>query len=365
MSTTRPQAGMNGCVAQIIELGVALTSHPDAAEATAAFAGIANELMEKGADAAIEQAIAAAPSCGVAQTLRHAAEAASERVVIYRNGASTEMSLFAIPIIAAFEQNVPASQFEGALSGPSGSKDLANIVGASRLELAQVALIPKLFRLDELAATPLSVVRKAGISIGTAAASRASIELPFVKHKAGFKRSTAFLRYLVGQRPRSEHERWTTRGLCERLEGLTKQAIRRELGVPCQVHAAYTGRFHEALYSGMWLYQEKRLDQIARASRAQARSEDGMEAMVVAHGHRQRFEMRVGFFEGNEAIGGRAYRLRSRPSEDPSGCVSRVTRRLALAGIKTNALADLVPEERGFGLHGGRKTEPLMITIPI
>jgi hypothetical protein len=368
MSTMWPQASMNDRVAEIIELGVVLTNHPDAAEATAALASVANELMEKGADATIEQAIEAAPNCGVAQTLRHAVEAASERVVIYRNGVSTEMSLFAIPIITAFEQNVPASQFEAALSAwPSESRDLANIGGARRLDLAQVALIPKLFRLDELKATPLSVVRKAGISIGTTAASRAGMELPFVKHRAGLKRSTAFLRYLVGQRPRLEHEYWTAvnRGLCERLQDLTKHAVKRDLGLPCQVQAAYTGSFHEALYSGMWLYQEKRLDQIARASRAQARSKNGMEAMVVTHGRSQRFDIRVGFFEGNEAIGGRAYRLSSRPSEELSGCVSRITRRLAMAGIKTNARADLVPEEQGFGLRSGRKAAPLMITIPI
>ena len=363
----RPQASMNGRITEIIELGVALTNQPDAAEATAALAGVANELMKKGADATIERAIEAAPSCGIAQTLRHAVEAASEQVVIYRNGVSTELSLFAIPIITAFEQNVPASQFEAALSGPNGSKDLANIVRESRLELAQVVLIPKLFGLDDLKAMPLSAVRKAGISLGTAVVGRAGKGLPFITQRGSLKRSTAFLRYLVGQRPRLEHEDWAAGkgGLCERLQDLTKQAVRRDLGLPCQVQAVYTGSFHGALYSGMWLYQEKRLDQIARASRVRARCKMSIEAEVVTHGRRQRFEIRVAFFDGSETIGGRAYRLSSRPSEDPSACVSRITRRLALAGVKTNALAHLVPEERGFGLRSGRKVEPLMITIPI
>ena len=157
----------------MIELAVVLTNHPAAAEARAALARIANELLKKGADATIDQAIEAAPSCGIAQTLRHAVEAASERVVIYRNGVRAELLLFAIPIITTFEQNVPESQFESALSGLYGLKDLANSMKDGRLELAQMVLLPKLFRLDDLNAMPLSIVRERGINLGTAAVNRA------------------------------------------------------------------------------------------------------------------------------------------------------------------------------------------------
>ena len=52
-------------------------------------------------------------------------EAASERVVIYRDGVRGELSLFAIPIITTFEQNVPESQFESAVSGFDGLRGLA------------------------------------------------------------------------------------------------------------------------------------------------------------------------------------------------------------------------------------------------
>ena len=117
--------------------------------------------------------------------------------------------------------------------------------------------------------------------------------------------------------------------------------------------------------AGMWLYQEKRLDQLARASCAQTRRKKSLEARVVTYGRRHRFEMWVGFFAGNEAIGGHAYRLSSRPSEDPSGCVSRITSRLEAAGIKTNALTEVVPKERRFGQRTGRTVEPSMVTIPI
>ena len=67
----------------------------------------------------------------------------------------------------------------------------------------------------------------------------------------------------------------------------------------------------------------------------------------------------------NEAIGGRAYRLCSRPTEDPSKCASRISSRLEAAGIKTKVLAGFVPEEMGFAIQTGRKLHPSMIATPI
>ena len=352
-----PQDIATGRAAEMIELAVVLTNHPDAVRPRATLARIANELLKRGADAIIDQAIEAAPDRGIAQTLQHTVEAASERIVVYRNEVRTELSLFAIPIITTFEKNVPESQFESALSGLKGLKDLADSMKVGRLELAQTVLLPQLFRLDHLNAIPLSIVRELGINFGTAAANRASEWHPFVTQKGSFKRSTAFLRFAVGQRQLTEHEDWGAGegGLCERLEKLTTKAIKRYLGPPCRVQATFMGSFHEGLYSGMWLYQEQRLDQLARASRAQAQRKESLEARVVIHGPEYRFEMRVGFFAGGEAIGGHAYRLRSRPGEDPRGCVSRISKRLEAAGVKTKAVADFI----------GRKGAPPMVAIPI
>jgi hypothetical protein len=349
----------------MMELAMVLTDHPAAAQARAALARIANELLKKGADATIDHAIEAAPSRGIAQTLRHAVEAASERVVIYQDGVRAELLLFAIPIITTFAQNVPESQFESALSGLYGLKDVSDSMKDGRLELAQLVLLPKLFRLDDLNAMPLSIVRERGINLGTM--SRGSEWHSSTTQNGSFKRSTAFLRFLVGQRQLLEHEVCVAGqdGLCERLQDLTSQAIKRYLGLPCRVQAIYVDSFHDGLYSGMWLYQEKRLDQLARASCAQTRRKKSLQARVVTYGRMHRFEMWVGFFAGNEAIGGHVYRLSSRPSEDLSGCVSRITSRLAAAGIKTNVLAGFVPEEMGFGIQTGRKLDLSMISTPI
>ena len=351
----------------MIELAVILTNHPATDEAKAALARIANEVLKKGADATIDQAIEAAPSRAIAQTLQHAVETASERVVIYRNGVRTELLLFAIPIITTFEQNVPESQFESALSGLYGLKDLADSMKDGRLELAQIAAAAEAVQAGRPQRHAVVYRARAWDQFGTAAMNRGSEWHPSITQNGSFKRSTAFLRFLVGQRQLLEHEDSVAGqgGLCERLRDLTTQAIKRDLGLPCRVQAIYVDSFHDGLYSGMWLYQEKRLDQLARASCAQTRRKKSLEARVVTYGRMHRFEMWVGFFAGNEAIGGHVYRLSSRPSEDPSGCVSRITSRLEAAGIKTNVLAGFVPEEMGFGIQTGRKLDLSMIATPI
>jgi hypothetical protein len=351
----------------MIELAAILTNHPDAAEARTALSRIANELLTSRSDSTIEQAIEAAPSCGIAQTLQRAAEAASERVVIYRDGIRAELSLFAIPIIATFEQNVPESQFESAVSGLNGLKGLATKMKDGRLDPAQMTLLPTLFRLDDLNIMPLSIVRERGISFCTGAVNGGIEWHPSATQMWGLKRSTAFLRFMVGQRQVFEHEDRIANedGVCEHLHDITSEAIKCYLGLPCHVQALYTGSFYEGLYAGMWVYQETRLDHLVRATCAETRRNKRLEARVMTYGSRHRFEMWIGFFAGDQPIGGHAYRLRSRPSEDPGGCVSRITSRLEAAGIKANALTEVVPTERRFGQRIGRAVGPSIVTIPI
>ena len=356
----------NGRVSDVIELAVVLTNHPDAPEARAALARVSEELVKTRSDAIIARAIKGAPSCAVAQTLQHAVEAASERVVIYRDRGRAELQLFAVPIITTFEQNVPESQFESALSGFNG-QHLASSMKDGMLERADTVLVPKLLRLNDLDGMPLSLVRKRGIDLGTGAVSGRHEWHQSRACGGSFKRSTAFLRFLVGQRQLFDHEESDANehALCAHLQVVTSRALRSYLRLPCRVQVYYVPSFYEGLYSGMWLYQETRLDQLARATCAQTRRNKRLEARVVTYGGRHRFEMWLGFFAGNQAVGGHAYRLASRPSEDLAGCVSRITNRLEAAGIKARALTAVVPEERRFNLRIGRTMEPSMITIPI
>jgi len=347
----------------MIELAATLTNHPNAAEARAALLRIANELLADRSDTTIEQAIEAAPSCRIAQTLQYAVEAASERVVTYRDGVRAELSLFAIPIITIFEENVPESQFESAVDGVGRLKDLAKALKDGRL--SRMTLLPKLFRLDDLNIMPWSLLREAGLNF--AAINGAGPSHSSTTQMWSFKRSTSFLRFLVGQRQRFEHEDPLANegAVCERLHDLTSAAIRRCLGLSCRVRSLYTGSFYEPLYAGMWVYQETRLDQLARATCAQTRSNKDLEARIATYGGRHRFEMWLRFFESNQAIGAHAYRLRSRPSEDRGRCVSRITSRLEAAGIKTNALRAALPGERSWEMRTGRKVDPSMVTVSI
>jgi hypothetical protein len=180
----------------MIELAATLTNHPNAAEPRAALFRIANELLTNRSDATIEQAIEAAPSCRIAQTLQHAVEAASERVVLYRDGVRAELSLFAIPIIATFEENVPESQFESAVDGFNGLRGLATDLKDTTL--SRMTLLPKLFRLDELNVMPWSLVREVGINFGTGAINGRRQCHPSITQTWSFKRSTSFLRLLGG-----------------------------------------------------------------------------------------------------------------------------------------------------------------------
>ena len=344
-----------------------LTRHPRAARAKAALTRTANELLEQGADAIIDQAIAAAPSRRIAHTLQLAVEAASERVVIYRNGVRAELVLFAIPIITTFDQNVPESQFETALSSLDDLKDLAR-----RSEKRQARACT-----DGTAAeaVPLGRPQHHAVVHGAKAwdPTRHGCGSPdsewhsSMTRTRSLKRSAVFLRFLVGQRPTLGPDDGATgeAELCERLGNLTKQAIKHCLGLPCHVRAVHLGSFHETLYSGMWLYQETRLDQLARASYAQTRRNKRPQARVVTYGRGYRFEIWVGFFAGNTVIGGHVYRLGSRPNEDPRLCVARIASRLEAAGVKTIVVTNLIPEEMGIGIQTDGRRDFSMIAIPI
>ena len=362
-SAWRTQGSSEFVVAELLELAALATAA--GAKPGLALARFVTELLHKREDSTIGQAIESAPSFAIAHVLRQAVETASEQVVIYHNGSTMELSLFAIPIITAFDEDVPASQFEAALSGLNAPKTLTYIAGEGPWDLRLIVLLPELFRLEELQAVAPSLVRRLCVSLGTAGVTRAVTPHPLVRQTASYKRSTAFLRYLIGQRRLSQRHRGLDEAqLCAALQDRTKQAIARYLGLACQVQACM-GSFHDALYSGMWRYQEKRLDQLGRESRAQTPRENTVEArVVVSRGQAHTFELRVEFFAGTEPIRGRAYRLSARPGEAASECVTRITRRLAAAGVRTKAVTEFISDEPGFGMRRRRNVAP-MIRIPI
>ena len=123
--------------------------------------------------------------------------------------------------------------------------------------------------------------------------------------------------------------------------------------------------FHEGLYSGMWLYQAERLDQVARAARAELGAKRSPEARLLIHGPKYRFEMVLSFFVEGDAVGGRAYRLRSRPAEDPQACVARIGRQLQAAGVNALTVTEFSAGEYAISPRVERNQAHRTIAIPI
>ena len=331
-----------------------------------ALAHLVTELLNNRQDRAIDRALTRAQSLGIDHILRQAVETASERTVVVHNGTAIELSLVAIPIITAFDEDVPASQFEAALSRLDASNGLADVIGDSASSLPTVMLLPKLFRLDELQAMPPSLVRRACVSLIACDVTGAITALLFDRHMASHKRSAAFLRYLIGRQQTFQQRDGANKGqLCASLQNLLKREIKRYLGLACRVEVIDTGSFHEALYSGMWRYQDQRLDQIIRASRARASRGSSVEARLLSHGELHPIALRIEFFAGDQPIGGHGYRLTARPSEAANECVTRITRRLAIAGVRTRALMDIETDEPVCGTRRRRAIATSMIAIPI
>jgi hypothetical protein len=150
----------------------------------------------------------------------------------------------------------------------------------------------------------------------------------------GFKRSTTFLRYLVGfARIRSI----TPEGIaafCARLERNVMSSISRYIGQVCGVSLSL-GVFRDSLYVGMWRYQMSRLVKLSQC--AISEQCHGLHAGVAIRPDEQR-GLRVGFFSEKSLIGGRDYLLLARPTENPLRCIERVRKKIEESGIRTVVL---------------------------
>lgn len=362
----RQRIASSGRAAEMIELAVALTKCPDDVRAEATLVRIATQLLDTGSDTTIDHAIHSAHACSIAQTLRHAAEAASERLEIHRSDVDAELVLFAIPVLTTFEEDVPESQFETALGGITMSEEPPEVFVDQRLDFGRTMLAPTLLRLEELGAMPLSVVRAHATAIGKSPISQRTAWHLSIMPQGGLKRSPAFLRFVVGARLMERRDRLEDEPrLRERLEDRIARAFKRYLRSPCRVQVSRLSPFHEGLYSGMWLYQAKRLDQLTRASGAQARGKQMPEAHLLIHGPKYRFEMVLSFFVERDGVDGRAYRLRSRPAEDRQACVARIGRLLEAAGINALTVTEFPADEYTISPRVERNQAHRTIAIPI
>ena len=276
-----------------------------------------------------------------------------------------ELSLIAVPVITSFKEIVPASHFEAAmhdLSAASCVSYLAEVCGPHM----HLKLLPQFFLFDHLMSIPASTLKQECVSMHSEIGNTPR-EIPTrVMSEYGFKRSTVFLRYLVGsQDAGGEGHQPGSPKICSALQEVTMRVLERRIGRKCLVDAVYTGAFCEPVYAGMWRYQVEQLDYVSQHVWNSAGRRSRIRAKVALQGQRHQFVLRVGFFSGNQPIIGRSYLLRSRPSEDAIRCLYRVKSRIEAAGICTLVQDDFMPwdERLGNANKGGYKILPFATPI--
>lgn len=263
------------------------------------------------------------------QENRRGIETDNERLVVVRHGLQTEIRAFAIPVLVEFTKDVPDSQLEGALTllGQDHCQEAMIDLGVER---SQTTIIPRFFRLRELATIPIASMRRDMLSL----AGDPCHGLTDAISNAPLRRTRVFLRYLVGisvtrlgtrpaepQPPRA----------CERFEHQTMQALSKRMRSECHVKAYYTGAFYDPLYTGMWLYQNVRLGHIAAQS---GNLDPQVSAAVVVDSRTALPSLKLVF----DSPWTPTYVLNVRPSENLKRAAVRVRDHLESLGLPSTAI---------------------------
>jgi len=269
------------------------------------------------------------------------------KVRVCPNDVPSQVSLFVIPIIVRFEDTVPESHFEKALHQVTWDSTAKLRFGLHYLGSGGVTVWPGFYWFDDLRDFPQSYVLKRLQSLAGFGIAPSDRNQLFPPKNRSLKRSTAFLRYLVGQchRPLYEPEAPTTRS-CEGLGQAIKAHIEQYIGRSCKVLAFYTGSFIQPLYTGVWRYQSIRLEDIVRSMSVDNHYANKIEATIAAIALQDEQHIRVSFSIDGNPLGGRAYLLETRPGENLRRCVRRVGELLEAEGLFAS-VKDGVAESAG------------------
>lgn len=219
-------------------------------------------LIDHSDDAVIQEMIRSAENAGAARLLRTIVEQESEVIVRHHSEGDAELGLFAIPVLVEFGCDIPESLVDAALSSIDWKADVLLGLQAMISSDDSLRLMAHFHRPDELLAMPLSALRKAGHSLATHAAHDTLVPSLFKTVDAPLRNAPTFLRFLLGQR------RMTGTGPVSMPElsmlgSSLEQALRYRFDARCRVDVRRGAGFHNALYTGMWEYQDRRLEQIA------------------------------------------------------------------------------------------------------
>ena len=131
------------------------------------------------------------------------------------------------------------------------------------------------------------------------------------------------------------------------------------------VHAFYNGSYHDALYTGMWLYQERRLASVSREALNGAYCDASTSAIVYLQQQNVDATVDIGFFEGRNPIGVTGYRLRTRPVEDMDRCVTRIGKAIATAGVEKFGRVAQHDRMADYSSYTGPWRDAQLIVVPL
>ncbi|MDY7574414.1 hypothetical protein [Actimicrobium sp. CCI2.3] len=288
-------------------------------------------LIDHGDDIVIQEVTGSAKNAGAARLLRTIVERESEVVVGHHYEGDTRLGLFAIPVLVEFPYDVPESLIDAALSSIDWKADVLPGLQAVKSSDDSLRLIARFHRLDELLAIPFSALRKAGHSLATHAAHETLVPSPFTTVDVPLRNAPTFLRFLVGQRS------VTGPALMPELSMLSsrlQQALRNRFDARCSVNVLRGGGFHDALYTGMWEYQERRLEQIAHKVVQGGNGYPLTAAILTRPRHPTLTVTELRFLAGKNVLGRVGYRLHTRPVENMDRCVGRIGNVIRRAGIR-------------------------------
>jgi hypothetical protein len=285
------------------------------------------QALLKGSDAWINEGFKRWPQhVGV---MRRLAEDRSERVAVTRNGTTICLSLFAVPLIFEFDDDVPASQFDARVF-PHDSAESITREATRYAPHANCEFSPRAYRLEELRTIPLSAIRQAAFALAQGERTGQPASWPA---SLFYRRRRSYIRYLIGcYRHNSQSaEHFAPRFEAEATaEQLTTHA-RQSLNASVRVTVLFDGTYHGSLFAGMWAYQEARVRDVTRSALRAAQAP--VEALTEWHGDGPWHELALSFLSADPRVGGRSYVLSSRPGDLPLLSLGRLVNAIRGAGI--------------------------------
>ncbi len=364
----RGQQGAGIGDGELLEIAMAIERQPSCHAIQSMLGKRIETLLEQSRDNELTNTINQASSGSAANIIRRAAEKNSEFARLSLKDVDAKSLLFTVPILMEFNKDIPESQLESALSNLQWSwNSTENWIDPSH-NLKRTVILPNLFKFNDLARIPLSLIRKGIITLASNGNGDSACSHPFIKKNATLRRSRTFLRYLVGGHIFHEHcpDKDTGKKFCVCVEHLMKSALERSTKLDCSVNVFYTGAFHEPLYTSMWLYQIRRLNQIARAIRSEEVNGASSKVVISQHGNRCNFDLKVGFYKGCNLLDERKYLLHARPAENSDRCTTRIMNRMEAIGMLVACKEETTPKiARSMMLCGSEHCYADIASIPI